>query len=173
MPWYVLACTTGGPFTGRCAGRVEDTRLLSRNPPQTSGGPSFSFRTGGCVGSLSLRELSFGGIAVLIADGVVDDDTVEEFEQALDGTVGGGWEPLVVDLTGCQLASAGLAALVRLHRSQERRPEATLLVATDVDLLWTLQVVGLTYWCQVFATLDAALESCSPVGLSLVGAPRD
>ena len=126
------------------------------------------------MGSLSLREMSFaGGTAVLFAEGLVDDDTVEEFEQALGSAIGDGRDPLVLDLTGCQLASAGLAALVRLQRSPARRPEATLLVATDADLLWTLQVVGLTYWCQVFATLDAALESCSPVGLSLVGAPRD
>jgi anti-anti-sigma factor len=126
------------------------------------------------LGSLTLSEVFYrdGGV-VLVAEGAVDDHTVEQFERGLDRAVEAGRELLVIDLTACRLASAGLAALIRLHRSPERRPETTLLVATDVDLLWTLHVVGLTYWCQVFATLDAALESCSPVELSVVGAPRE
>ncbi len=126
------------------------------------------------LGSLTLSEVSYrgGGIA-LVAEGTVDDRTVEHFEHALDSAVGASRELLVVDLTGCRLASAGLAALIRLHRSDERRPEKTFLIATDVDLLWTLHVVGLTYWCEVFATLDAALESHSRAELSVVGAAPD
>jgi anti-anti-sigma factor len=122
------------------------------------------------VGSLSMREVSRGdGNVVLTAEGLVDDDTVERFEQSLDDAIGREAKPLVIDLTECQLASAGLAALIRLQRRSERRPETTLLVASDADLVWTLQVVGLTYWCQVFETLDAALESCSPGALSVAG----
>jgi anti-anti-sigma regulatory factor len=124
------------------------------------------------LGSVTLSEVSYrGGGVALVAEGVVDDHTVEQFENALDHAVGARRELLVIDLTACQLASAGLAALVRLHRSPERRPETTLLVATDVDLLWTLHVVGLTYWCQVFRTLGEALESCSPAELSTAGVP--
>ena len=110
---------------------------------------------------------------MLVAEGVVDDASVEQFEQALDSVIAAGSSALIIDLTECLLASAGLAALIRLHRSPERRPALTLLVATDVDLLWTLQVVGLTYWCQVFATLDAAVEWLSPAGLSIAGALRE
>jgi anti-anti-sigma regulatory factor len=124
--------------------------------------------------SLTLSEVSYrGGGVALVAEGAVDDHTVERFEHALDRAVATGRELLVIDLTACRLASAGLAALIRLHRSPERRPERTHLVATDVDLLWTLHVVGLTYWCQMFATLAAALESRSRAELSLVGAPRE
>jgi anti-anti-sigma regulatory factor len=123
------------------------------------------------LGSLTLSEVPYhGGGVALVAEGAVDDHTVEHFEHALDRAVEASRELLVVDLTACRLASAGLAALIRLHRSPERRPETTLLVANDVDLLWTLHVVGLTYWCQVFATLDAALESYSRAGLPVVGA---
>ena len=122
------------------------------------------------MGSLSLSEVSFHGRgAALVANGVIDDETVEQFEHALDEAVGGRREPLIVDLTGCQLTSAGLAALIRLQRSPERSPEAMLLVTTVVDLLWKLQVVGLTYSCQIFATLDAATESCSPTTLEVAG----
>jgi anti-anti-sigma factor len=121
-----------------------------------------------------MREVSRdGGYVVVIAEGPVDDNTVEVFEHALDDAIGREGKPLVIDLTGCQLASAGLAALIRLQRSSERRPETTLLVANDVDLIWTLQVVGLTYWCQVFETLDAALVSCSHRALSAAGAPYE
>lgn len=126
------------------------------------------------MGLLSLGEVSCrNGSVALVADGVVDDHTVEQFEQALDSAICTGQPQLVIDLTDCQLASAGLAALIRLQRCEERRPETTLLVVNDVDLLWTLQVVGLTYWCRVFATLDAALASCSPAALSIVGATHE
>lgn len=124
------------------------------------------------MSSFTLGEVSYRGSGVtLVAEGVVDDHTVEQFEHALDRAVSARRELLVIDLTDCQLASAGLAALVRLHRSPERRPETTFLVTTDVDLLWTLHVVGLTYWCQVFSTLGEALESRSPAELSTAGVP--
>jgi anti-anti-sigma factor len=106
---------------------------------------------------LSVRQVSPGdGSVALIARGVVDDDTVEQFERTLDRAVGTTFERLVIDLTSCQLASAGLGALIRLQRRLQDRAEAAL-VATDVDLIWTLRVVGLTYWFRVFETLEAAL----------------
>jgi anti-anti-sigma regulatory factor len=123
---------------------------------------------------VSVNEVSCGnGSVALRVTGVVDDDTVEQFEQAVEGAVGAGLDSLVLDLTSCRLESAGLAALIRLQRSEERRPEATLLVTTDVDLLWTLQVVGLTYFCEVFATLEAALDASSATALSIAGAPYE
>ena len=140
---------------------VNDTWLPGTTLHKRLVGPSFLSGTGGFLNSLTLSEVSHRGRVALVAEGAVDDQTVEEFEHALDRAVGAGRELLVIDLTACRLASAGLAALVRLHRAPDRRPETTLLVTRDVDLLWTLHVVGLTYWCQVFATLDAAFESCS------------
>ena len=123
---------------------------------------------------LAINEVSCGnGSVALRVTGVVDDDTVEHFEQAVEGAIGAGLDSLVLDLRRCQLDSAGLAALIRLQRSEERRPEATLLVTTDVDLLWTLQVVGLTYFCEVFGTLEAALEASSATALSIAGAPHE
>jgi anti-anti-sigma factor len=110
------------------------------------------------VGSLSVRQVSSGdGSVALIARGVVDDDTVEAFERTLDRIAETAFERLVIDLTACELASAGLGALIRLQRRLQSRVEAALLVATDVDLIWTLRVVGLTYWFRVCETLEAAL----------------
>ncbi len=110
------------------------------------------------MGSLSVRQVSSrDGSVALIARGIVDDETVEEFERTLDRIAGTAFERLVIDLTACQLASAGLGALIRLQRRLQSRAEAALLVATDVDLIWTLRVVGLTYWFRVCDTLEAAL----------------
>ena len=117
------------------------------------------------MGSLSVRQVfSRDGSVALIARGVVDDDTVEQFERTLDQITDTAFERLVIDLTACQLASAGLGALIRLQRRLQSRAEAALLVATDVDLIWTLRVVGLTYWFRVCDTLEAALlEPLAPL----------
>jgi len=112
------------------------------------------------MGSLAVREVCWlDGRVALIVRGVVDDATVEHFERRLDSAIGTS-RRLVVDLTGCQLASAGLAALVRFERRLRSCPTAPSLVATGVDLLRMLQIVGLTPRFRIYATLDAALHSC-------------
>ena len=112
------------------------------------------------MGSLALNEVSWlDGSVALIARGVVDDDTVEHFESRLDSAIGTGSRQLIIDLTACQLASAGLAALMRLQRRSSSRPAATRLVATGVELLRLLRIVGLTSQFPIYATLDAALRS--------------
>jgi anti-anti-sigma factor len=126
------------------------------------------------MGSLALNEVCWldGSVAV-IARGVVDDDTVEQFERRLDLAIGTrprrtGPRELVIDLTDCQLDSAGLAALIRLQRRSSSRP-ATRLVATGADLLRMLQIVGLTSRFRVYATLDAAHDSCSSAAPATAG----
>jgi anti-anti-sigma factor len=119
-----------------------------------------SGKDGGFMGSLAVSEVCWlDGSVALVVRGVVDDATVEHFERRLDSAIGTS-RRLVVDLTGCQLASAGLAALVRLERRLRGRPAAPSLVATGVDLLRMLQIVGLTPRFRIYATLDAALHSC-------------
>lgn len=114
------------------------------------------------MGSLEVDQLNWlDGSVALIVKGVVDDDTVEQFERTLDSTVGAGSRQLVLDLTNCRLASAGLAAMVRFQRrSRSHRPAARLVVA-GVDPLRMLQIVGLTSRFRIFATLDAAHQSSS------------
>lgn len=115
------------------------------------------------MGALALNEICWlDGSVALVARGVVDDDTVEPFERRLDSASGTGSRQLVIDLTACRLASAGLAALIRLERRSSSRPAATRLVATDVNQLRMLDIVGLTSRFRIYATLDAAHHSCCP-----------
>ena len=54
------------------------------------------------MGSLAFNDVCLldGGVA-LIVRGVVDDDTVEDFERRLDSAIGTGSRQLVIDLTAC------------------------------------------------------------------------
>jgi anti-anti-sigma factor len=100
------------------------------------------------------------GSTALSVRGVVDDDTVGEFERTLDSTFGGETSQLILDLSECRLDSAGLAALVRIQRRFRDPAAFTRLVATDVDLLRLMQIVGLLSGVKVYASLEAARRSC-------------
>jgi anti-anti-sigma factor len=105
------------------------------------------------------EECRNDGSVALLVHGVVDDETVEQFEAGLDSAMSVEPGRLVLDLSDCRLHSAGLAALVRVQRRFRGRPSVTRLVATDVDLLRLLQIVGLMSGFRVFASLEAALRS--------------
>jgi anti-anti-sigma factor len=110
--------------------------------------------------SLALNDVVWhDGSVALIVRGVVDDDTVERFEQRIDSAIGIDPRRLVIDLTACRLASAGLAALIRLERRSSSRPAVTRLVVNGVDQLRMLHIVGLTSRFRIYATLDAAVHS--------------
>jgi len=105
------------------------------------------------------EECRLDGSLALKVHGTVDDDTVEEFERSLDSVLAVEPERVVLDLSECRLDSAGLAALVRVQRRFRDRRSVTRLVATDVDLLRLLQIVGLMSGFRVYASLDAALHA--------------
>jgi anti-anti-sigma factor len=113
------------------------------------------------LGVLALaEETRLDGSTALLVQGVVDDDTVEQFEQSLNAALSAESGDLILDLTGGRLDSAGLSALVRMQRRIHERPAFTRLVATDVDLLRLMQIVGLLTGVKVYASLDAARHSC-------------
>ena len=113
------------------------------------------------MGPLALNEVCWlDGSVALIVSGVVDDDTVESFEKRLDSAAGNGSRQLVIDLTACRLASAGLAALIRLQRRSSSRLDAARLVVTGVDPLRMLEILGLTSRFRIYPTLAAAHRSC-------------
>jgi anti-anti-sigma factor len=113
------------------------------------------------LGVLALaEETRVDGSTALLVHGIVDDDTVEQFEHSLDAALSTESGHLILDLTGCRLDSAGLSALVRMQRRVEDRPAFTRLVATDVDLLRLMQIVGLLSGVKVYASRDAARRSC-------------
>lgn len=106
------------------------------------------------------EETRMDGSTALLVHGVVDDDTVEQFETSLDAALSTESGHLILDLSECRLDSAGLSALVRMQRRVRDRPAFTRLVATDVDLLRLMQIVGLLTGVKVYASLDAARRSC-------------
>lgn len=116
------------------------------------------------------EETRLDGSTALLVHGVVDDESVEQFEHSLDAALSTESGHLILDLTGCRLDSAGLSALVRMQRRVHDRPAFTRLVATDVDLLRLMQIVGLLSGVKVYASLDAARRSCRMDGRALVGA---
>jgi anti-anti-sigma factor len=105
------------------------------------------------------EESRVDGSVALRVRGVVDDETVEEFERTIHSALDAEPADLVLDLSGCRLDSAGLAALVRMQRRPRGRAAFTKLVTTDVDLLRLLQIVGLMSGVRVYASLDAARHS--------------
>ena len=123
---------------------------------------------------LALAEESrLDGSVALLVHGIVDDDTVEQFEMGLDSVLADEPERLVLDLTDCRLDSAGLAALVRVERRRRDRPSVTRLVATDVDLLRLLEIVGLMPGLRVFESLDAALRPHRATALAVTAGVAD
>jgi anti-anti-sigma factor len=111
-------------------------------------------------------ETRIDGSTALLVQGVVDDDSVEQFERSLEAALSSESDQLILDLTGCRLDSAGLSALVRMRRTLGR-PAFTRVVATDVDLLRLMQIVGLLAGVRIYASLDAARHSCRLDGRSL------
>ena len=116
------------------------------------------------------EETRMDGSTALLVHGVVDDDSVEQFEHSLEAALSTESGQLILDLTGCRLDSAGLSALVRMQRRVLGRPAFTRLVATDVDLLRLMQIVGLLVGVKIYASLDAARHSCRLDGRALAGA---
>jgi anti-anti-sigma factor len=109
------------------------------------------------MGSLALNEVRrIDGDFVLTVSGIVDDETVEYFEQGLARAAAAGSSHVIVDLTACWLDSAGLAALVRLRRRSNGRSAQTCLVVSDLELLKMLQFVALTSHFPTVLTSDAA-----------------
>ena len=115
------------------------------------------------------EETRMDGSTALLVHGVVDDDSVEQFEHSLEAALSTESGQLILDLTGCRLDSAGLSALVRMQRRVLGRPAFTRLVATDVDLLRLMQIVGLLAGVKIYASLDAARRSCRLDGRALAG----
>jgi len=109
------------------------------------------------MGSLALNEVrGIDGNLVLTVSGVVDDTTVGRFETGLHRARDAASHQVIVDLTACWLESAGLAALVGLHR-RIRAPSADLsLVVADVELFRFLQLVGLTAQLPTYMSMEAA-----------------
>jgi anti-anti-sigma factor len=112
------------------------------------------------MGSLALSEVrGLDGRLLLTVTGAVNDATVESFERALDQATAARSYTVIVDLSRCQLDSAGLAALVRLYRRSIVRAAETRLVVPNVALFRMLEIVGLASQFPTYRTMAAAVHS--------------
>jgi hypothetical protein len=93
----------------------------------------------------------------LVARGVVDDQTIAAFETELKRALSTTPVNLLIDVTECELAAAGLAAL--LHLEPHHIPKV-VLIATEPAMLGILRVAGVTSRYRIYPTLERALDAC-------------
>lgn len=121
------------------------------------------------MSSLDLQDMRrFDGTCIVVAEGEVDESTVEIFEARLAAGIASSHR-VVVDLSGCTLSSDGLAALIRFHRRTRAR-DSLALVARDSNLLRMLEIVGLSARLTTYPTVNAALTSASRLDATPAGA---
>ena len=107
---------------------------------------------------LLLNEICWpDGSLGLIARGVVDDQTIAAFETELTRALSTTPVNLLIDVTECELAAAGLAAL--LHLESHHVPKV-VLIATEPAMLGILRIAGVTSRYRIYPTLERALNDC-------------
>ena len=107
---------------------------------------------------LLLNEICWpDGDLGLIARGMVDDGTVAAFETELERAVSTTPVTLLIDVSECELASAGLAALLHL---QLCRVTTVVLVATSPAMLSILRIAGVDSKYRIYSTLEVARDAC-------------
>jgi hypothetical protein len=107
---------------------------------------------------LLLNEICWpDGSLGLIARGVVDDQTIAAFETELTRALSTTPVNLLVDVTECELAAAGLAALLHL---ESHHVSKVVLIATEPAMLGILRIAGVTSRYRIYPTLEGALNAC-------------
>jgi hypothetical protein len=107
---------------------------------------------------LLLNEICWpDGSLGLIARGVVDDQTIAAFETELTRALSTTPVNLLVDVTECELAAAGLAALLHLD---SRLVSKVVLIATEPAMLGILRIAGVSSRYRIYPTLERALDGC-------------
>src|SRR5260221_5690542 len=107
---------------------------------------------------LLLNEICWpDGDLGLIARGVVDDGRVAAFEAELARGISTTPLNLLIDVSECDLASAGLAALLHLRL---RRVTTVVLIATSPAMLSILRIAGVASKYRIYPTLEVARDAC-------------
>jgi hypothetical protein len=91
----------------------------------------------------------------LIARGAVDDRTVASFEAELARAISTAPVNLLIDVSECELASAGLAALLHLRSGRV----TTVVVASPV-MFGILRMAGIASRYRIYSTLESARDAC-------------
>jgi hypothetical protein len=98
----------------------------------------------------------------LIARGAVDDCTVASFETELARAISTAPVNLLIDVSECELASAGLAALLHLRSG---RVTTVVLVASCPAMVGLLRIAGVASRYRIYSTLEVARDACHNAGL--------
>jgi hypothetical protein len=107
---------------------------------------------------LLLNEICWpDGDVGLIARGAVDDCTVATFETELARAISTAPVNLLIDVSECELASAGLAALLHLRSG---RVTTVVLVASCPIMAGSLRIAGVASRYRIYSTLEAARDAC-------------
>jgi anti-anti-sigma factor len=99
-------------------------------------------------------------IAVIDIDGVVDSETVEQFESIIDGVLADGCYNLVLDLAGMNyINTAGLSIIAdTFKKAQQNRGALKILNATET-IRELLDVVRFTKIIDLYEEENAAITS--------------
>jgi hypothetical protein len=107
---------------------------------------------------LLLNEICWpDGDVGLIARGAVDDRTVASFETELARAFSTAPANLLLDVSECELASAGLAALLHLRPG---RVTTVVIVASCPALVSLLRIAGVASRYRIYSTLEVARDAC-------------
>jgi hypothetical protein len=92
----------------------------------------------------------------LIARGAVDDRTVASFEAEIARAISTAPVNLLIDVSECELASAGLAALLHLRSGRV----TTVVVVASPVMFGILRMAGIASRYRIYSTLESARDAC-------------
>ena len=99
-------------------------------------------------------------IAVIDIDGVVDSETVEEFENVIGGVLEGGCYNLVLDLAGMNyINTAGLSIIADTFKKAQQNKGALKILNATETIRELLDVVRFTKIIDLYEAEDDALSS--------------
>ncbi len=99
-------------------------------------------------------------VAVIDIDGVVDSETVEEFENAVAGVLEEGCYNIVLDLSGMNyINTAGLSIIADTFKKAQQNKGALKILNATETIRELLDVVRFTKIIDLYETEDAALSS--------------
>lgn len=110
---------------------------------------------------ISVRKAGPGdSIAVIDIDGVVDSETVEEFESIIDGVLEGGCYNLVLDLAGMNyINTAGLSIIADTFKKAQQNKGALKILNATETIKELLDVVRFTKIIDLYEEEGDALSS--------------
>lgn len=106
------------------------------------------------------KEEADGGIAVITVAGELDLYTAPRLKENLLTAIEDGILKIVVDMSGVHfIDSSALGVLIGGVKRLKPNDGRLVLVSTDENVNWILQITGLTSVFEIFGTRDEALDA--------------